>query len=545
MPRKAATIATTRKTVTRKIAVSVKAATITTAATVTDQVKNDGNIVKIENVTKGLTPSYSKRLGLCNSKYISVICDYISALRSEIKLSDAYRQSILNTLMTLSRISSKDFKDFTRADVIMYLNQFRKDDQDDPTHKWIGTYNANLINLIKFFRWLYHPNLEPTKRPKPAAVQNLARFKRGEISGYKPSDMWNATDNLLFLKYCPNPRDRCYHAMEADVAARPHELLNLRIKDVDFREDGGSRYAKIVVNGKTGERALPLIDSIPYVTQWISLHPQGSNREAILLPNTQTGKAIQVNAMFKAYKNYRKYFTSLLSSDDVPEEDKKKIRDLLNKKWNPYVHRHSAITEKSGMLSSDSKLRQYADWTPRSNMHYKYVHLSGGESMKDLLKAKGILKEDKLVNILSPKTCPNCREPNKPDAQFCFKCNFVMSFEAYQKGMEERETKDREIHELKEQMYKMQQDFKSYDESVKEVLEKVKYERKWHQREEEGRRILHDMLDKESPGWYNRYLGLLGIGPTKPLSKEARKKIEDMSEWMRANPDTDNDDYDK
>jgi hypothetical protein len=193
------------------------------------------------------------------------------------------------------------------------------------------------------------------------------------------------------------------------------------------------------------------------------------------------------------------------------------------------------------MLSSDAKLRQYAGWTPRSNMHYKYVHFSGGESMKDLLKVKGILKDDKhSVNILQPKQCPSCRESNKPDAQFCFKCNFVMSFDAYQKGMEERETKDREIHELKEQMHKMQQDFKFYDQSVNEVLEKVKEERKWHQREEEGRRILHDMLDKESPGWYNRYLGLLGIGPNVPLSKETRKKIKDMSEWMRNLPDDDN-----
>lgn len=71
-------------------------------------------------------------------------------------------------------------------------------------------------------------------------------------------------------------------------------------------------------------RALPLIDSIPYVTQWISNHPQGSNREAILLPNIKTGKAIQVNAIFRVYKNYRKYFTSLLSSENVPEEEKYK-----------------------------------------------------------------------------------------------------------------------------------------------------------------------------------------------------------------------------
>ncbi|MGA9153587.1 MAG: site-specific integrase [Candidatus Nitrosopolaris sp.] len=242
--------------------------------------------------------------------------------------------------------------------------------------------------------------------------------------------------------------------------ARPHELLKLRIKDVEFISgEDGSRYAKIVVNGKTGERALPLIDAIPYITQWISLHPQGTNREAILLPNKKTGKEIQVNGMLKIYtKTYREYFTSLLSSSNVPDEDKKKITDLLKKPWNPYVHRHSAITEKSGLLSSDAKLRQFAGWTARSNMHHKYVHFSGGESMKDLLRAKGILKEDKkLENILQPKPCPHCREPNRPDAQFCAKCNFVMSFEAYQNGMEERDRKDQEINELKEQMKKMGQ----------------------------------------------------------------------------------------
>jgi integrase len=336
------------------------------------------------------------------------------------------------------------------------LDQFRKEESIDPTHKWIGTYNTNLVNITKFFRWLYSPDLEPTKRPKPKVVQNLAKFKRGEISGYKPSDMWVAEDNLLFLKYCPCPRDRCYHAMEADIGARPHELLKLRIKDVEFIQEEGSggsgRYARIVLNGKTGERVVPLIDSIPYVTQWISNHPQGSNREAILLTNMRTGKAIQVDAMLKAYNDHKSYFTSLLSSEDVPEEDKKKIRELLKKRWNPYVHRHSAITEKSGIISSDQKLRQFAGWTPRSNMHYKYVHFSRGESMKDLLRAKGILKDEKQsVNILQPKTCPHCRELNKPDSHFCFKCSFVMSFEAYQKSVEEREKKDQEIQGLRKQ----------------------------------------------------------------------------------------------
>ena len=46
-------------------------------------------------------------------------------------------------------------KDFTRADVLRYLDHFRKDESVDPSHKWIGTYNQNLGHVIEFFKWLY------------------------------------------------------------------------------------------------------------------------------------------------------------------------------------------------------------------------------------------------------------------------------------------------------------------------------------------------------------------------------------------------------
>jgi integrase/recombinase XerD len=441
--------------------------------TITDQ-------VKIESATEGLPGSYSKRLGELSSKHISVICDYILAIGSEIKLANTYKQLILNTLITLSRSSNKEFKDFTRQDVITYLNHFKKEDQKDREHKWISTYNAHLVNVIRFFRWSYYPDIEPRKRPKPEVVQNLAKFRRREISTYKPSDMWNAEDNLIFLRYCPDARDKCYHAMEVDIAARPHELLNLKIKDIEFIEEDGGKYARVVLNGKTGERVVPLIDSIPYVTQWISLHPQGTNKEAFLLPSFKTGKAIQVHAIFRIYQTYKKYFTSLLSSENVPEEDKKKIESLLKKRWNPYVHRHSALTEKSGLLSSDAKLRQFAGWSVSSQMNRKYVHFSGGESMKDLLKMKGIIKNEKqLVNILAPKVCPNpnCKEPNKPDAQFCFKCNFVMSFDAYHKTVEEKEKKDQELQALRNEQQMLKEHIAKMEESqlkITELLEVMK-----------------------------------------------------------------------
>jgi hypothetical protein len=66
-------------------------------------------------------------------------------------------------------------------------------------------------------------------------TENIPQLKRKEKSIYKPTDLWTSEDDSLFLKYCPNPRDRCYHAMSRDSAARPHELLKLRIKDVVFK----------------------------------------------------------------------------------------------------------------------------------------------------------------------------------------------------------------------------------------------------------------------------------------------------------------------
>jgi predicted secreted protein len=99
------------------------------------------------------------------------------------------------------------------------------------------------------------------------------------------------------------------------------------------------------------------------------------------LPSQKTGKAVRVSAIFKVYKYHKKYFESLLSENSrTPEDDKEKIRNLLKKRRNPYVHRHSAITEKSSIISSDTKLRQFAGWTARSNMHYRYQHIRGNES---------------------------------------------------------------------------------------------------------------------------------------------------------------------
>ena len=121
------------------------------------------------------------------------------------------------------------------------------------------------------------------ERQKPSVIENLKRIRRKETSIYKPTDLWTQDDDQLFLKYCPSKREKCYHMISRDTSCRPHEILRLRIKDVVFKMAGDRQYAEVLVNGKTGSRSVPLINSIPYVKDWIwMIIPKGPIQMLIL-----------------------------------------------------------------------------------------------------------------------------------------------------------------------------------------------------------------------------------------------------------------------
>jgi predicted nucleic acid-binding Zn ribbon protein len=132
----------------------------------------------------------------------------------------------------------------------------------------------------------------------------------------------------------------------------------------------------------------------------------------------------------------------------VLPEDKQKIKELLKKPWNPYIRRHSSLTEKSTILKEHT-LRQFAGWSPGSNMHLKYVQYFGNESTDSILEAYGVISKDKqLSDALRPKECPNCGESNKPDSRFCAKCRIILTYDAYHETIEQKQEKDKQNADL-------------------------------------------------------------------------------------------------
>lgn len=350
----------------------------------------------------------------------------------------------------------------TKDDILNYLGSLRKSDLLDSKHRWIGSYNARQMIFLKFFRWLYNSTeSDSRKRMTPPCMQGVRRLPRKEKSPYKPSDLWTETEHLLFLKYCPSKRDRAFHAMANDTSARPHELLNIKIKDIVFkRADNGIQYAEVLVTGKTKSRTLPLISSIPYVKDWISEHPLCNNPDAWLFISfskmNKLGQLTRDGLLKKYEEHYRdRYFQKLTTNPSMPDGDKAHIKNLLTKPWNLYIFRHSALTQKSQILKEHT-LRDHAGWSFSSKMPEVYLHYFGTESSKSLLEAYGITNgQESKMNLLKPHQCPNCLEPNKPDSKFCAKCRMILKYDAFQETKRERETTDDAIATLSDQMIKL------------------------------------------------------------------------------------------
>jgi integrase len=286
-------------------------------------------------------------------------------------------------------------------------------------------------------------------------MNGIKRLARMEKSAYKPSDLWTEEEHEIFLKYCPSARDKAFHSMAYDTSARPSELLGLRIGDIFFRKAAdGKQYAEIVVTGKTKSRTLPLIFSLPYLKQFLQVHPQGTNPNAWLFisysKQNNLGR-ITRDGLLKKYQQYykKRFFPLLLERDTASERDKAYIRNLLTKPFALYIFRHTALTHKSAFLK-ESILRDHAGWSLSSKMPQVYIHYFGTESSNSILEAYGIVKhESERTNILKPIQCPNCLESNERQARFCTSCKMILKYDAYVETLEQQQKKQQEIQALK------------------------------------------------------------------------------------------------
>ena len=163
------------------------------------------------------------------SQNAKIIYDYIIAEQTELNIKDSTKEGKIKICVAFKLYVNKPLKKY-KQDILEYLNNLRKPITEDPENRWVGTYNGRQMILLKFFKWLYCPNEDYGKRLTPNCMQGVRKLPRKGKTSYKPSDIWEAREHAVFLRYCPYKRDRCYHALANDMSARPHEILNLKGK---------------------------------------------------------------------------------------------------------------------------------------------------------------------------------------------------------------------------------------------------------------------------------------------------------------------------
>ena len=86
-----------------------------------------------------------------------------------------------------------------------------------------------------------------------------------------------------------------------------------------------------------------------------------------------------------------------------------------------------------------------------------YLHYFGTESSTSLLEANGIIQKDKAKkNLLTPISCPNCGESNKPKERFCISCKLVLKYESYSEVIKSQSEREDEINTIKQRFSAME-----------------------------------------------------------------------------------------
>lgn len=330
--------------------------------------------------------------------------------------SDARRYKYLTQLPPMASKFDKPFSDAKKRDIENILLWLKR--RDDISHR---TKNSYKTLLKTFYKWLENGAIK-NDLPYPDCAKIIdINYKKNNDK--LPEELLTDQDAEKLIENALNPRDKCLISILHETGARIGELIDLSIGSIEDREHG----YKIVVDGKTGSRRIPIIESIPYLNEWLNEHPNRENKNAPLWVNI--GEVNKGEPM--SYRSIRKML------------DKVSKRADIDKPVNPHQFRHSRATQLANKFT-EAQLCEFFGWVQGSDVPAKYVHLSGRDIDNAYDQMYGLkTKEEEEKPNLAPRECPRCNEKVSPNAKFCYRCGQALTQESAKK-VEESEQRIKE-----------------------------------------------------------------------------------------------------
>ena len=169
-------------------------------------------------------------------------------------------------LRFLSHWLQKPYSEATKSDLVALAGDLEGKDYADNTK-----YDFKIV-LKMFYRWL-----KGNDEIYPPEISWL-RFKLKNKSHKLPEELLTEEDVLRIARAATNLRDRALVLMLYESGCRIGELVTLRMKNVQFDQYG----AVLRVTGKTGDRRVRIISSVPALKEWLESYDRADDPEAPL-----------------------------------------------------------------------------------------------------------------------------------------------------------------------------------------------------------------------------------------------------------------------
>jgi len=294
-------------------------------------------------------------------------------------------------LIKLATWLGKDFPNATQEDIKKVVAEIERAQLADSSKSELR------MCLKKFYKWMKGSDEYPPE-------VRWIKVKRKRNSKVKiPEELLTPDEIKGMIESTTNVRDRALVAVLYESGCRIGEILSLKIRNVTFDQHGG--ILSVPHFCKTGTRRVRIVLSVPYLTEWLNKHPDKDNPEAYLWPGRKS---------ILSHTRARHILVTLAK------------RAGIKKRIFPHLFRHSRATYLANFLT-EAQMKEYFGWVQDSDMASVYVHLSGRDVDRAILKLHGIEREDTQEDQpLSPRPCPRCGKTNPHTNSFCSRCGMPL-----------------------------------------------------------------------------------------------------------------------
>ena len=165
----------------------------------------------------------------------------------------------ISDLFKYNKILNKPFDEATKEDLRKVVADLNQTEYADETKK---CFKIMLRKLYRFLRGIEEKGVYPDE-VKWISIAIPSNHKK------LPEELLTEDEVKRIIEKCDNLRDKTLISCLYESGCRVGEIGTMKIKHVSFEQYG----ARLTVNGKTGMRKILIVNSTPYLQEWINRHP--------------------------------------------------------------------------------------------------------------------------------------------------------------------------------------------------------------------------------------------------------------------------------